>query len=169
RHEPPARTETVAEERPETRVKAPAHLSAADLQVYLKGMDYPAGRQDLVARAKGNNAPEGVIEVFEGFGDRTYRSPAEVSEEFGSKTRGERRETVAEERPEARTRPPSRISAADLQVYLKGMDYPAGRQDLVARARKNNAPESVIDVIEQFGDRTYRSAAEVSEEFGKVR
>jgi len=27
----------------------------------------------------------------------------------------------------------------------------------------------VIDVIEQFGDRTYRSAAEVSEEFGKVR
>jgi len=169
RHEPPARTETVAEERPETRVKAPAHLSAADLQVYLKGMDYPAGRQDLVARAKGNNAPEGVIEVFEGFGDRTYRSPAEVSEEFGSKTRGERRETVAEERPEARTRPPSRISAADFQVYLKGMDYPAGRQDLVARARKNNAPESVIDVIEQFGDRTYRSAAEVSEEFGKVR
>jgi hypothetical protein len=169
RHEPPARTETVAEERPETRVKAPAHLSAADLQVYLKGMDYPAEKQDLVARAKGNNAPEGVIEVFEGFGDRTYRSPAEVSEEFGSKTRGERRETVAEERPEARTRPPSRISAADFQVYLKGMDYPAGRQDLVARARKNNAPESVIDVIEQFGDRTYRSAAEVSEEFGKVR
>jgi len=169
RHEPPARTETVAEERPETRVKAPAHLSAADLQVYLKGMDYPAEKQDLVARAKGNNAPEGVIEVFEGFGDRTYSSPAEVSEEFGSKTRGERRETVAEERPEARTRPPSRISAADFQVYLKGMDYPAGRQDLVARARKNNAPESVIDVIEQFGDRTYRSAAEVSEEFGKVR
>jgi len=24
-------------------------------------------------------------------------------------------------------------------------------------------------VIEQFGDRTYRSAAEVSEEFGKIR
>jgi len=180
RHEPPARTETVIEERTETRARAPSRISAADLQVYLRGIDYPAGRQDLVAHAQKNNAPEGVIAVLEGFSDRTYRSPAEVSEEFGRETRHEppaRTETVVEERtetvierpPETRTRPPSRISAADFQVYLRGMDYPAGRQDLVARARKNNAPESVIDVIEQFGDRTYRSAAEVSEEFGKVR
>ena len=160
---------TVVEERPETRMKAPAHLSAADLQVYLKGMDYPAGRQDLIDRARKNNAPESVIATLEGFGDRTYRSPAEVSEEFGSKTHGERRETAVERPPETRTRAPVHLSAADLQSYLRGMDYPAGRQDLVARAKENGAPESVIDVIEQFGDRTYRSAAEVSEEFGKIR
>ena len=49
------------------------------------------------------------------------------------------------------------------------MNYPAGRQDLIAHAQKNNAPEDVIAVIERFGDRTYRSAADVSEEFGKVR
>ena len=150
-------------------MKAPAHLSAADLQVYLKGMDYPAGRQDLIDRARKNNAPESVIATLEGFGDRTYRSPAEVSEEFGSKTHGERRETAVERPPETRTRAPVHLSAADLQSYLRGMDYPAGRQDLVARAKENGAPESVIDVIEQFGDRTYRSAAEVSEEFGKIR
>jgi len=160
---------TVVEERPETRMKAPAHLSAADLQVYLKGMDYPAGRQDLIDRARKNNAPESVIETFGGFGDRTYRSPAEVSEEFGSKTHGERRETAVERPPETRTRAPVHLSAADLQSYLKGMDYPAGRQDLIARAKENGAPESVINVIEEFGDRTYRSAAEVSEEFGKIR
>ena len=160
---------TVVEERSETRTRAPAHLSAADLQVYLKGMDYPAGRQDLIDRARKNNAPESVIATFEGFGDRTYRSPAEVSEEFGSKTHGERRETAVERPPETRTRAPVHLSAADLQSYLRGMDYPAGRQDLVARAKENGAPESVINVIEEFGDRTYRSAAEVSEEFGKIR
>ncbi len=77
--------------------------------------------------------------------------------------------TAVEERPETRTRASAHLSAADLQVYLRGMDYPAGRQDLIARARENGAPESVITTLEQFGDQTYRSAAEVSEEFGRVR
>ncbi len=175
RHEEPARTER--EQPVTTPGPTPGHVSAADLQVYLRGIDYPAGRQDLIAHAQKNNAPESVTAVLEGFSDRTYRSAAEVSEEFGREARGEktrdeppaRTETVVEERPKTRTRAPAHLSAADFQVYLRGMDYPAGRQDLVARARKNNAPESVIDVIEQFGDRTYRSAAEVSEEFGKIR
>ncbi|WP_243671141.1 DUF2795 domain-containing protein [Methanoculleus chikugoensis] len=50
------------------------------------------------------------------------------------------------------------------------MDYPAGKQEIVAQARKNNAPQDVITAIEGgFSDRTYRSAADVSTEFGKVR
>ncbi len=77
---------------------------------------------------------------------------------------------------EVRTEPPapavpshSHLSAADLQVYLKGIDYPVGKQDLVAHARKNDAPASVIATLDGFSDRTYRSAAEVSEEFGRTR
>jgi hypothetical protein len=49
------------------------------------------------------------------------------------------------------------------------MNYPAGRQDLVAHARKNNAPDNVIAALDQFSDRTYQSVADVSEEFRKVR
>jgi len=186
----PARMETMAEEVREEppvtrRAGAPslAHLSAADLQTYLKGMDYPAGRQDLIAHARKNNAPENVITALDGFSDRTYRSAADVSTEFGRETRGEqpvstgiRRETVVEE---VREEPPvtrragapslAHLSAADLQTYLKGMDYPAGKQDLVNHARKNNAPEDVIAAIELFGDRTYRSATDVSTEFGNVK
>ena len=187
----------VREEAPTTRRTVPprTRLSAADLQVYLKGMDYPAGRQDLVTHARGNNAPQEVISSIEGFSDRTYQSAADVSTEFGREARGEqsttmetrrepgitteearreqmvRPETQVEEGPAARRTVPShtRLSAADLQVYLKGMDYPAGRQEIVAQARKNNAPEDVISAIETFSDRTYRSAADVSTEFGKVR
>ena len=185
----PARMETmveeVREEPPVTRrTGAPslAHLSAADLQVYLKGMDYSAGRQDLIAHARKNDAPGNVITALEGFSDRTYRSAADVSTEFGRETRGEqpvsmetRRESVVEEvheePPVARRTGPSlaHLSAADLQVYLKGMDYPAGRQDLITHARKNDAPEVVIVALERFGDRTYRSAADVSTEFGNVK
>jgi sporulation protein YlmC with PRC-barrel domain len=159
------------------------HLSAADLQVYLKGMDYPAGKQDLITHARERNAPESVIVTLEEFSDRTYRSAADVSVEFGKETRGEpptgaetrTQETVVEEiheeRPEARRRAPSHghLSAADLQVYLKGMDYPAGRQDLITHARERDAPESVIVTLEEFSDRTYRSAADVSAEFGNAR
>ncbi|WP_292518827.1 DUF2795 domain-containing protein [Methanoculleus sp.] len=195
--EPQRYPETGAGERPEARRTVPsrARLSAADLQTYLKGMDYPAGRQDLAAHARRNNAPESVITAIEGFSDRTYQSAADVSVEFGRESRGEhpggmetrqypetgvretrheepvRTETVTREQPETRRTVPShvRLSAADLQTYLKGIDYPAGREDLVAHARRNNAPESVVSVLEQFSDRTYRSAAEVSEEFGNVR
>ncbi|MCK9278382.1 MAG: DUF2795 domain-containing protein [Methanoculleus sp.] len=187
-----------------TRGPSRGHLSAADLQVYLKGMDYPAGKQDLVAHARERNAPESVIVTLEEFSDRTYRSAADVSVEFGKETRKEHptgketqrqpetvvkeahgepptgaetrtRETVVEEtheeRPEARRRAPSRghLSAADLQVYLKGMDYPAGKQDLITHARERSAPEDVITTLEEFSDRTYRSAADVGVEFGNVR
>jgi hypothetical protein len=73
-------------------------------------------------------------------------------------------------RPETTGGPSIRhLSAADLQVYLKGMDYPAGRQDLITHARKNDAPESVITALERFSERTYRSAADASTEFGKVK
>ncbi|MDK2890734.1 MAG: hypothetical protein PWR21_1366 [Methanoculleus sp.] len=79
-------------------------------------------------------------------------------------------EGAAVERPATTPEAPSlaHLSAADLQVYLKGMDYPAGRQDLIAHARKNDAPEDVIAALEQFGDRTYESAADVGTEFGQV-
>ena len=87
---------------------------------------------------------------------------------------GEQRAHTPEERAETRpvTTPapaPGQLSAADLQAYLKGMDYPAGRQDLIDHARKNDAPRDVIAALEQFGDRTYRSAADVSTEFANAR
>ena len=180
--ETPPTTETI---QPTTTARAPEHLSAADLQAHLKGMDYPAGRQDLIARAQKNNAPESVIVAIEGFSERTYRSAADVSMEFGREVRGEQPTGVEEigrkeeARPETHIKEPSttqrtaphhpHLSAADFQVYLKGMDYPARKQDLMARAQKNNAPESVITTIESFSDRTYQSAADVSTEFGKTR
>ena len=104
------------------------------------------------------------------------RSAADVSTEFGREVRGEqpaametrrepgitaeevrreetvRSETHVEEAPAARRTVPSltRLSAADLQVYLKGMDYPAGKPEIVVQARKNNAPQ------DDHGDRGFR-------------
>ncbi|NMA10035.1 MAG: DUF2795 domain-containing protein, partial [Methanomicrobiales archaeon] len=70
------------------------------------------------------------------------------------------------ERPTTTGPAPGRLSAAGLQVYLAGMNYPAGRQDLITHARQHDAPQSVLTTLEGFPDRTYRSAADVSAEFG---
>ena len=161
-------------ERPTTTKPATGRLSAAGLQTYLAGMNYPAGRQDLVTHARQHDAPQSVLTTLEGFPDRTYRSAADVSAEFGGEARTRQPtgiETPAGEVRETRTQAPSltHLSAADLQVYLKGIDYPVGRQDLITHAQKNAAPGDVIAALEDFSDRTYQSATDVSTEFGKVR
>ncbi len=85
--------------------------------------------------------------------------------------------SMAEERPSVRGGMASaaqaasveELSASAFQKYLGGMDYPAGKQDLISHAKKNNAPDAVIQVLEMFGDKTFQSAAEVSQEFGRVK
>ncbi len=64
---------------------------------------------------------------------------------------------------------PARLSVVDLQDSLRGLEYPAGKGDLINHAREHNASADVIAALEQFSDRTYQSAADVAEEFGKVK
>ncbi len=84
---------------------------------------------------------------------------------------------MAEERPSvkgglasaAQAASVQELSASAFQKYLSGMDYPAGKQDLISHARKNNAPDAVIQVLEMFQDKSFQSAADVSQEFGRVK
>ncbi|MDN7025843.1 DUF2795 domain-containing protein [Methanoculleus sp. FWC-SCC1] len=46
--------------------------------------------------------------------------------------------------------------------------YPAGKNDLIDQAKKNDAPPEVIDVLERFGGEECRSPTEVSQEFDRV-
>ncbi|MBE0480930.1 MAG: DUF2795 domain-containing protein [Dehalococcoidia bacterium] len=62
-----------------------------------------------------------------------------------------------------------KVSAAQIQVYLKGIDYPVNKQQLVDHARSNNAPENVMSFITRFPERTYTRPNEVQEEFGKLK
>ncbi|SCL76183.1 hypothetical protein L21_2105 [Methanoculleus chikugoensis] len=85
--------------------------------------------------------------------------------------------TMAEERPSvkggmasaAQASSVQELSASAFQKFLSGMDYPAGKQDLISHARKNNAPDAVIQVLEMFQDKSFQSAADVSREFGRVK
>ncbi|MCK8518201.1 DUF2795 domain-containing protein [Methanoculleus sp. 7T] len=137
----------------------------------------PPSREEKPAETKlpgaeRNLPPQPAVQTVAGGwgGQPTRRRTEERPVEAEARPRETVVEEVHEEPARARAVPPSaRLSAADLQVYLKGMDYPAEKQDLISHARGQNAPEDVIATLEQFGERTYRSAADVSVEFGRVK
>ncbi|AFM25075.1 DUF2795 domain-containing protein [Desulfomonile tiedjei] len=49
------------------------------IQKYLKGMNYPAQKKDLVQHAKGQNAPEDIMAVLKNLPDSEYKRPTDVA------------------------------------------------------------------------------------------
>lgn len=60
-------------------------------------------------------------------------------------------------------------SAAGVASALKGVSFPSDRSGLVRKARDNDAPDEVIDLIESMPDREFETMADVSKAVGEVR
>lgn len=60
-----------------------ARANPIEIQKFLKGMDYPARKNDLVKRARDNGAKKEVISILEGLKSDAFNSPAEVSKAVG--------------------------------------------------------------------------------------
>ena len=54
-------------------------VSPIDIQKALSGMDYPAGKDDLVRHAESSGGSAGVIEALKKIEDREYEGPSGVS------------------------------------------------------------------------------------------
>jgi hypothetical protein len=59
-------------------------------------------------------------------------------------------------------------SPANISLHLKGIDFPAQKQDLVQHANKNGAPSEVLDVIKQMPDDEFENMADVMKAYGEV-
>ncbi|HQG31719.1 MAG TPA: DUF2795 domain-containing protein [Deltaproteobacteria bacterium] len=59
-------------------------------------------------------------------------------------------------------------SAAELEKYLKGVDYPASKSDLISKARSNGAPSEVIDMINSLMEDHFNSPVDVAKAFGET-
>ena len=59
-------------------------------------------------------------------------------------------------------------SPANITHHLKGIDFPAGRDDLVKHAQKNDADEEILEVIRKMPDQEYGSMADVMKGVGEV-
>ena len=60
------------------------------------------------------------------------------------------------------------VNPVQVQKFLKGVDYPASKQDLLSHAQQQGADESVRATLEQLPDKTYETPVDVSEAIGKI-
>lgn len=57
----------------------------------------------------------------------------------------------------------TKINPIQLQKHLKGVDYPASKEDLISHAKEQGADENAISVLEQLPDQEYESPTDVSQ------
>ncbi|NJL83234.1 MAG: DUF2795 domain-containing protein [Chloroflexaceae bacterium] len=55
-----------------------------------------------------------------------------------------------------------------IQKHLKGIDYPASKQDLVKHAQQQGAGDEVLDVLNQLPEEQYETPTDVSKAVGEI-
>jgi hypothetical protein len=50
----------------------------------------------------------------------------------------------------------------EIQKFLGGIDYPAGKETLISRARESGADSNVLDALQNIPDKEYESPTAVS-------
>ncbi len=63
---------------------------------------------------------------------------------------------------------PDKASPAAIERYMKGIHFPANKDDLVNRAKENGAPSDVLHVLDRFEDKDYNSPIDISKEVGRI-
>lgn len=71
---------------------------------------------------------------------------------------------ASQDKNTARKRP----NPIEVEKHLKGIKFPASKQDLIEQARQNQAPGEVLSVLERMPDREFRTAADVAKGVGEV-
>lgn len=56
-------------------------------------------------------------------------------------------------------------SPVQVQKFLKDVNYPARKHDLIEHAKKHNASSEVLQDLDNLSDKEYTNAADVSREF----
>lgn len=53
-------------------------FDVTEVQSYLKGMDYPASREDVASQAEDNGAPDDLVTALRGMEQEEFEGPNEV-------------------------------------------------------------------------------------------
>jgi hypothetical protein len=62
----------------------------------------------------------------------------------------------------------AKVNPIQIQKFLKGMDYPAGKKQIIEHAKSNGADENVNSTLEQLPDEEFETPADVSKAIGKI-
>ncbi len=61
-----------------------------------------------------------------------------------------------------------KVNPVQIQKFLKGMDYPASKDELVSHAREHGADKEVCAILERLSQEEFTTPAEVSKAVGEV-
>jgi hypothetical protein len=62
----------------------------------------------------------------------------------------------------------AKVNPIELQKHLKGVDYPASKEELIEHAQQQGADEKIREILEQLPDEEYETPAEVSKAVGNI-
>jgi Protein of unknown function (DUF2795) len=60
------------------------------------------------------------------------------------------------------------ISPAEVEKSLKGMNYPAKKEDLIKHAQQEGASNEVIEVLKEMREENFNSPIDVSKAVGEI-
>lgn len=60
------------------------------------------------------------------------------------------------------------VNPIQVQKFLKGMEYPASKQDVIDHAKQQGADENVCSTLEQMPNQEFETPADVSKAIGEI-
>ncbi|WP_199533348.1 DUF2795 domain-containing protein [Rhodovulum sp. 12E13] len=142
-------------------------LDHEDAQLVLIGAEEQAAPLEIGANGKadpfatfGLAAGDWPDDPLESGAFAAATGDAEPVESEGDRSKGGRRGGPVAARTD---------SAAGVTSALTGISFPSDRAGLVRQARDNDAPDEVIDLIENMPERRFETMADVSKAVGEVR
>jgi hypothetical protein len=61
------------------------------------------------------------------------------------------------------------VSAAEVEKFIGGIDFPVDKNQLINHAKDKGAPKEVLDFMGQFPDQEYGSPIDVSRSVSEVK
>lgn len=62
----------------------------------------------------------------------------------------------------------AKVNPIDVQKYLKGIDYPVSKEDLIKHAEKNGADETLKSLLSDLPEDQYERPTDVNKAIGQV-
>ena len=60
------------------------------------------------------------------------------------------------------------MRSTDIERYLRDVDFPANKRDIVEEARRQNAPEDVVRALDKLPDQKFNSSMDVTRGMGST-
>jgi hypothetical protein len=62
-----------------------------------------------------------------------------------------------------------KVSPAQVEAYLKGISFPASKQDIIRQAEDNGADKPVLNILGSLREKEYYSPIDISKAIGKMK